>query len=65
MPMVRRRSVMRTVGRTAVMAGTAIVVACGVNRHQQQKYARRKRRLNRQLSLPRRRRPLQAATPTS
>jgi len=30
---------MRTVGRTAVIAGTATVVAGGVNRHQQQKYA--------------------------
>jgi len=38
MPM-RRRPVMRTVGRTAVIAGTASVVAGGVNRHQQQKYA--------------------------
>ena len=38
MPM-RRRPIMRTVGRTAVIAGTASVVAGGVNRHQQQKYA--------------------------
>ena len=38
MPM-RRRPVMRTVGRTAVIAGTATVVAGGVNRHQQQKAA--------------------------
>jgi hypothetical protein len=30
---------MRTVGRTAVIAGTATAVAGGVNRHQQQKYA--------------------------
>ncbi len=34
-----RRPIMRTVGRTAVIAGTATVVAGGVNRHQQQKYA--------------------------
>ena len=34
-----RRPVMRTVGRTAVIAGTASVVAGGVNRRQQQKYA--------------------------
>lgn len=34
-----RRPLMRTVGRTAVIAGTATVVAGGVNRHQQQKYA--------------------------
>jgi Short C-terminal domain len=39
MPMMRRRPVMRTVGRTAVIAGTATAVAGGVNRHQQQKYA--------------------------
>jgi hypothetical protein len=39
MPMMRRRPVLRTVGRTAVIAGTASVVAGGVNRHQQQKYA--------------------------
>ncbi len=39
MPMMRRRPVMRTVARTAVIAGTATVVAGGVNRHQQQKYA--------------------------
>ena len=38
MPM-RRRPLMRTVGRTAVIAGTATAVAGGVNRHQQQKYA--------------------------
>jgi hypothetical protein len=39
MPMMRRRPVLRTVGRTAVIAGTATVVAGGVNRRQQQKYA--------------------------
>jgi len=39
MPMMRRRPVLRTVGRTAVIAGTATVVAGGVNRHQQQKHA--------------------------
>jgi hypothetical protein len=39
MPMMRRRPVMRTVARTAVIAGTASAVAGGVNRHQQQKYA--------------------------
>jgi Na+-translocating ferredoxin:NAD+ oxidoreductase RnfG subunit len=38
MPMMRRRPVLRTVGRTAVIAGTATAVAGGVNRHQQQKY---------------------------
>ncbi|HEY6471663.1 MAG TPA: SHOCT domain-containing protein [Acidimicrobiales bacterium] len=34
-----RRPVMRTVGRTAVIAGTATAVAGGVNRRQQRKYA--------------------------
>ena len=38
MPMMRR-PLLRTVGRTAVIAGTATVVAGGVNRHQQQKAA--------------------------
>lgn len=36
---LRRRPVLRTVGRTAVIAGTASVVAGGVNRRQQQRYA--------------------------
>ena len=36
MPM-RRRPLMRTVGRTAVIAGTATAVAGGVNRRQQRK----------------------------
>jgi hypothetical protein len=39
MPMMRRRPVMRTVARTAVIAGTATAVAGGVNRHQQAKAA--------------------------
>lgn len=34
-----RRPVMRTVGRTAVIAGTASAVSGRVNRRQQQKYA--------------------------
>ncbi len=38
MPM-RRRPVMRTVARTAVIAGTATAVAGGVARHQENKYA--------------------------
>ncbi len=37
--MLRRRPVLRTVARTAVVAGTASVVAGQVNRHQQNKYA--------------------------
>jgi hypothetical protein len=36
---LRRRPVLRTVGRTAVIAGTATAVAGGVSRHQQNKYA--------------------------
>jgi membrane protease subunit (stomatin/prohibitin family) len=32
-----RRPLLRTVGRTAVIAGTATAVAGGVSRHQQQK----------------------------
>ena len=35
---LRRRPVLRTVGRTAVIAGTATAVAGGVSRHQQNKY---------------------------
>ena len=34
-----RRPVMRTVGRTAVIAGTATAVSGRVNRRQQEKYA--------------------------
>ncbi len=36
--MLRRRPIARTVARTAVVAGTATVVAGGVQRHQQKKY---------------------------
>jgi membrane protease subunit (stomatin/prohibitin family) len=36
---LRRRPVLRTVGRTAVIAGTASAVAGGVGRRQQQRYA--------------------------
>jgi hypothetical protein len=38
MPMMRR-PVLRTVGRTAVIAGTATAVAGGVNRRQQRRFA--------------------------
>jgi membrane protease subunit (stomatin/prohibitin family) len=34
-----RRPVLRTVGRTAVIAGTATAVAGGVNRRQQRRFA--------------------------
>ena len=37
--MMRRRPIARTMARTAVVAGTATVVAGSVNRHQQNKYA--------------------------
>ncbi len=36
---LRRRPVLRTVGRTAVIAGTASAVAGRVGQHQQQKFA--------------------------
>jgi hypothetical protein len=39
MPLRRRPGLVRTVGRTAVIAGTASAVAGGVSRHQEQKYA--------------------------
>ena len=34
-----RRPLLRTVGRTAVIAGTATAVSGGVRRHQEEKYA--------------------------
>jgi len=37
--MLRRRPIARTVARTAVVAGTATVVAGGVSRRQQRRYA--------------------------
>lgn len=52
MPMMRRRPVLRTVGRTAVIAGTATVVAGGVNRHQQQKYAQQEAATAQQEAAP-------------
>jgi hypothetical protein len=52
MPMMRRRPVMRTVARTAVIAGTATVVAGGVNRHQQQKYANQEAAAQQQAPPP-------------
>ena len=52
MPMMRRRPVLRTVGRTAVIAGTATVVAGGVNRHQQQKYAQQEAAAPQQAAAP-------------
>jgi membrane protease subunit (stomatin/prohibitin family) len=52
MPMMRRRPVLRTVGRTAVIAGTATVVAGGVNRHQQQKAAAQQNAAAQQAAPP-------------
>jgi hypothetical protein len=52
MPMMRRRPVLRTVGRTAVIAGTATVVAGGVNRHQQNKYAQQEAAAEAQQAPP-------------
>ena len=63
MPMMRRRPVMRTVGRTAVIAGTATVVAGGVNRHQQQKYASQDAAA--QQAAPQEMAPAPAAAPDS
>jgi membrane protease subunit (stomatin/prohibitin family) len=51
MPMMRR-PLMRTVGRTAVIAGTATAVAGGVNRHQQQKYAAQEQAAAQQAAPP-------------
>ena len=59
MPMMRRRPVMRTVARTAVIAGTATAVAGGVNRHQQQKYANQEAAA--QQAAPQQAAPQQAA----
>ena len=63
MPMMRRRPVLRTVGRTAVIAGTATVVAGGVNRHQQQKYAQQEAAA--QQAAPAQEAPPVAAAPDS
>jgi N-acetylneuraminic acid mutarotase len=52
MPMMRRRPVLRTVGRTAVIAGTATAVAGGVNRHQQNKYAQQEAAAEAQQAPP-------------
>jgi len=55
-----RRPVLRTVGRTAVIAGTASAVAGGVNRRQQQKYAQQDAQAQ-QAAAP----PPAAAEPTA
>jgi len=52
MPMMRRRPVLRTVGRTAVIAGTATVVAGGVRGHQEQKAAQQQAAAQAQQPAP-------------
>jgi membrane protease subunit (stomatin/prohibitin family) len=52
MPMMRRRPVLRTVGRTAVIAGTATAVAGGVNRRQQNKAAQQQAAAEPQQAAP-------------
>jgi hypothetical protein len=47
-----RRPVLRTVGRTAVIAGTASVVAGRVNRRQQQKFAGQDAAADQQAAAP-------------
>ena len=63
MPMMRRRPVLRTVGRTAVIAGTATAVAGGVSRHQQNKYAQQDAAA--QPAAPQEMAPAPAAAPDS
>ena len=64
MPMMRRRPVMRTVARTAVIAGTATAVAGGVtatsNRNMPTRRPRRSKRHRRRRPRP----PLPRRTPT-
>jgi len=60
MPMMRRRPVLRTVGRTAVIAGTATAVAGGVSRHQQQKNAQQDA-AGQQAAAPQQAAPVDAA----
>ncbi len=60
---LRRRPVLRTVGRTAVIAGTATAVAGGVNRHQQQKYANQEAEAQQAAAPPPA--PAEAAAPSS
>jgi hypothetical protein len=53
--MLRRRPILRTVGRTAVIAGTATAVAGGVSRRQAAKY-------NAQTAAPAEAAPQEAAS---
>lgn len=56
-----RRPVMRTVGRTAVIAGTASAVAGRVNRHQQQKWSEQEAQTQQAAAPP----PAAAAAPAA
>lgn len=58
-----RRPVMRTVGRTAVIAGTASAVAGRVNRRQQQKYSEQEAQAQQGAAPPPA--PAAAAAPSS
>lgn len=58
-----RRPVMRTVGRTAVIAGTASAVAGRVNRRQQQKYSEQEAQAQQAAAPPPA--PAAAAAPSS
>jgi membrane protease subunit (stomatin/prohibitin family) len=59
---LRRRPVLRTVGRTAVIAGTASAVAGGVNRRQQQRYNEQDAQAQQQAAASA---PAEAAAPSS
>jgi membrane protease subunit (stomatin/prohibitin family) len=65
MPMMRRRPVMRTVGRTAVIAGTATAVAGGVRRHEENKYAQQDAAAAQQQAAPAEPPAAAAEAPTS
>lgn len=56
-----RRPVMRTVGRTAVIAGTATAVSGRVNRRQQEKYAEQEAQAQQAAAPP----PAAAAEPAA
>lgn len=56
-----RRPVMRTVGRTAVIAGTASAVSGRVNRRQQQKFAEQEAQAQQAAAPP----PAAAAAPAA
>jgi hypothetical protein len=57
-----RRPVLRTVGRTAVIAGTASAVAGRVNRRQQQKYSEQEAQAQQPAAAPPPAAPAEAAS---